>query len=106
MSKIREEIESVNGQIQQAQREYNLEKAAELQYGKLPALQKQLAEEEKIVKERELTLVHECVTEDEIGKIVSNGQEFLLQDLMKANVIRLLIWEMNSIRELLDRMRL
>lgn len=71
LSKIREEIESVNGQIQQAQREYNLEKAAELQYGKLPALQKQLAEEEKIVKERELTLVHECVTEDEIGKIVS-----------------------------------
>lgn len=71
LSKIREEIESVNGQIQQAQREYNLEKAAELQYGKLPALQKQLAEEEKIAKERELTLVHECVTEDEIGKIVS-----------------------------------
>ena len=71
LSKLREEIESVNARIQTAKREYNLEKAAELQYGTLPALQKQLAEEEKNLSEKEFTLVHECVTDDEIEKIVS-----------------------------------
>ena len=71
LSRLREEIEDVNGKIQAAKREYNLEKAAELQYGTLPALQKQLEDEEKLVKDRELTLVHECVTDEEIAKIVS-----------------------------------
>ncbi len=71
LSKLREEIEEVNSQIQMAQREYNLEKAAELQYGKLPALEKALAEEEKKVSEKDLSLVHECVSDEEIARIVS-----------------------------------
>ena len=71
LQKIREEIEQVNQEIQKAKQTYNLEKAAELQYGKLPELTKQLNEEEEKVKEREMTLVHESVTEEEIAKIIS-----------------------------------
>ena len=71
LSKLREEIEDVNNRIQMAKREYNLEKAAELQYGKLPALEKELAAEEKKVSEKDLALVHECVSDEEIAKIVS-----------------------------------
>ena len=71
VQKIREEMERLNKDIQKAQRSYDLEKAAELQYGKLPQLQKQLAEEEDKVKARELTLVHESVTDEEIAKIIS-----------------------------------
>ena len=71
LQRIREEIEVVNQEIQKAQQGYNFEKAAELQYGKLPHLMKQLEEEEEKVKERELTLVHESVTEEEIAKIIS-----------------------------------
>ncbi len=71
LSRLREEIEEVNKEIATAQREYNLEKAAELQYGRLPSLQKQLAEEEEKVRTKDLSLVHECVTEEEIGRIVS-----------------------------------
>ena len=71
LSHLREEIEEVNKQIQSAQMEYNLEKAAKLQYGTLPELMKQLAEEENRVNQKNLSLVHECVSDDEIGKIVS-----------------------------------
>ncbi len=71
LQKIREEIEQVNQEIQKAKREYNLERAAELQYGQLPQLTKQLNEEEQKVKERELSLVHESVTDEEIARIVS-----------------------------------
>ncbi len=71
LQKIREEIEQVNQEIQKAQHSYNLERAAELQYGKLPQLTKQLEEEEKKVKERELSLVHESVTDEEIARIIS-----------------------------------
>ncbi len=71
LSRIREEIETVNNDIQTAQREYNLERAAELQYGRLPELTKQLETEEKRIRDKELSLVRECVTDDEIGKIVS-----------------------------------
>ena len=71
VQKIREEIEQVNKDIQKAQREYDLNKAAELQYGRLPQLQKQLEEEEERVKAKDLSLVHEAVTDDEIAKIVS-----------------------------------
>ena len=71
LSKLREEIEHVNGEIQAAQQAYDLNKAAELQYGKLPDLQKQLAEEEEKVKNQDLSLVHESVTEDEIARIIS-----------------------------------
>ncbi len=71
LSKLREEIEAIGSQIQIAQREGDLEKAAELSYGKLPALKKQLEEEESRMKETEQTLVHESVSEDEIARIVS-----------------------------------
>ncbi|MBQ2986810.1 MAG: ATP-dependent chaperone ClpB [Tyzzerella sp.] len=71
LQKIREEIEQVNQEIQKAKQNYNLERAAELQYGKLPQLTKQLEEEEDKVKEREMSLVHESVTDEEIAKIIS-----------------------------------
>ncbi len=69
--KLREEIEQVNKDIEKAQQSYDLNKAAELQYGRLPQLQKQLEQEEAKVKDEDKSLVHESVTDDEIGKIVS-----------------------------------
>ena len=69
LSKIREQIDQVNGEIQKAQQKGDLNKAAELQYGTLPSLKKQLAEEEN--KMKDVSLVHERVTENEIGRIVS-----------------------------------
>lgn len=71
LQKLREEIENVNGQIAIAQRDGNLEKAAELSYGKLPDLKKQLELEEEKVKKEERSLVHENVNDEEIAKIVS-----------------------------------
>ena len=71
LSSLREEIEAVNRQIQDAQQKYDLNKAAELQYGKLPQLQKELQAEEEKVRNEDLSLVHESVTEDEIARIVS-----------------------------------
>ena len=71
VQKIREEIEQVNKEIEKAQHSYDLEKAAELQYGRLPQLQKQLEAEEEKVKDEDLSLVHESVTDEEIGRIVS-----------------------------------
>lgn len=71
LSRLREEIEDLNKQIIQAQQHYDLDKAAELQYGKLPALQKQLQIEEEKVRKEDLSLVHEAVTEEEICRIIS-----------------------------------
>lgn len=71
VQKLREQIEQIRGDIQKAQQSYDLEKAAELQYGRLPELQKMLEAEEAKVKDEDLSLVHESVTEDEIAKIVS-----------------------------------
>ena len=71
VQKLREEIEQVNKDIERAQHSYDLEKAAELQYGKLPQLQKQLEDEEAKVKDEDLSLVHESVNDEEIGRIVS-----------------------------------
>ncbi len=71
VQKLREEIEQVNKAIEKAQQSYDLNKAAELQYGRLPQLKKQLEEEENKVKDEELSLVHESVTDEEIGRIVS-----------------------------------
>lgn len=71
LSSLREEIENLNREIQDAQQKYDLNRAAELQYGKLPQLQKALEEEEERVKNQDLILVHENVTEEEISKIVS-----------------------------------
>ncbi|WP_347070786.1 AAA family ATPase, partial [Hungatella hathewayi] len=71
LSALREEIENLNREIQDAKQKYDLNRAAELQYGKLPQLQKELEEEEARVMSQDLSLVHENVTEDEIAKIVS-----------------------------------
>ncbi|HKM04807.1 MAG TPA: ATP-dependent chaperone ClpB [Lachnospiraceae bacterium] len=71
LSKLREEIDSVNSKIQIAQREGDLEKAAELSYGKMPSLKKQLEIEEALVADKDLSIVHENVSEEEIAKIVS-----------------------------------
>ncbi len=71
LSKLREQIDDVNNQIQIAQRDGNLEKAAELSYGTLPALKKQLEIEEEKVNARDLSLVHEKVSDEEIAKIIS-----------------------------------
>ena len=71
LQKLREEIEQVNGEIQIAQRDGNLEKAAELSYGRLPELKRQLQTEEERVKKEERSLVHENVNDEEIAKIVS-----------------------------------
>ena len=71
LSKLREQIEEMNKEIEKAQRDYDLNRAAELQYGELPKLQEQLAMEEEKVNSRELSLVHESVTEEEISKIIS-----------------------------------
>ncbi len=71
LSALREQIEDLNRQIQLAQQKYDLNKAAELQYGELPKLQKQLEAEEEKVKNQDLSLVHESVTDEEIARIVS-----------------------------------
>ena len=71
VQRLREEIEQVNKDIEKAQHSYDLDKAAELQYGKLPQLQKQLEQEEEKVKDEDLSLVHESVTDEEIARIVS-----------------------------------
>ena len=71
LSKLREQIDSVGSEIQKAQQNGDLNKAAELQYGTLPALRKQLAEEEDKLRDNDLSLVHERVTDNEIGRIVS-----------------------------------
>ncbi len=71
LSRLREEIEDINKQIQTAQQNYDLNKAAELQYGRLPQLQKQLEQEEESIHKKDLSLVHEAVTEDEITRIIS-----------------------------------
>ncbi len=71
LSKLREQIEAVNGEIQQAQQSGDLNKAAELTYGRLPSLKKELEEAESKAKDEDLSLVHERVTEDEIARIIS-----------------------------------
>ncbi len=71
LSKLREEIEAVSGRIEIAQREGDYEKAGELQYSKLPTLKRQLEIEEEAVKNKDLSLVHEKVTEEEIARIIS-----------------------------------
>ncbi|HIS92791.1 MAG TPA: ATP-dependent chaperone ClpB [Candidatus Alectryocaccomicrobium excrementavium] len=71
VTSLREEIDTVNAEIELAQREYDLNRAAELKYGKLPGLQKQLAEEEAKINQKHNTLLRDKVTEDEIARIVS-----------------------------------
>ena len=71
ISRLKEELEQVNNEIAQAKRDYDLEKAAELQYGRLPDIRKRLNEAEEKVKNKDMDLVHESVTEEEIAKIIS-----------------------------------
>ncbi len=71
VSKLRESIEKTKADIKLAQQSYDLEKAAELQYGVLPQMEKQLESEEEILKNRDLSLVHENVSEEEIARIIS-----------------------------------
>lgn len=71
VQKIREELDSVRKEIQIAEQSYDLDKAAELKYGRLPQLTKELAEKEELIKNEDLSLVRQAVTEDEIAKIIS-----------------------------------
>ena len=71
VNKVKEQIDALHTEMDAAKREYNLEKLAELQYGRLPELEKQLEMEEAKVKKEDRTLVQENVTDDEIAKIVS-----------------------------------
>lgn len=71
LRKLREEIDAANNEIQIAQRNYDLEKVAEIQYGRLPELTKQLEIEEEKIKNQDLSLVRESVTEEEIARIIS-----------------------------------
>ncbi len=71
LSTLREKIEDINRQIEAAQQKYDLNKAAELQYGELPRLQKELEDEEERVKNQDLSLIHESVTDEEIARIIS-----------------------------------
>ncbi|MDE7435254.1 MAG: ATP-dependent chaperone ClpB [Lachnospiraceae bacterium] len=72
VQKLREELESVRGEIAQAEQQYDLNRAAELKYGRLPQLEQQLEAEENKVKGEELALVHENVSEEEIARIISS----------------------------------
>ncbi len=71
VSSLREQLEAVRNEIKIAQQNYDLEKAAELQYGKLPEVEKQLEQEEENVKNKKISLVHESVTDEEIARIIS-----------------------------------
>ncbi len=84
LQKLREEIEHTNAEIEKAQNEYDLGKAAELKYGKLPPLQKALAEEEKIVEANKNTLLRDRVTEEEIARIVARWTGIPVAKLMEG----------------------
>lgn len=71
LQKIREELENANSEIAMAERDGNLERAAELRYGIIPKLRSQLEEEEEVLANHEMTLLHECVSEEEIARIIS-----------------------------------
>ncbi len=91
VQRLREEIEQVNAEIEIAQRNYDLNKAAELKYGRLPELTKKLEEEEKLAEgERERTLLRDRVTEDEIARIVSRWTGVPVTRLMEGEREKLL----------------
>ena len=90
LQKLREQIEDINKQIQKAKQNYDLEKAAELQYGELPKLQKQLEIEEKQVKESDRSLVHEAGTDDEIARIISRWTGIPVTKLTEGERTKLL----------------
>lgn len=92
VQKIREDIEKINADIEKAEREYNLNKAAELKYGKLPALQKELQEEEVLVErgQKSYTLLRDRVTEEEIARIVGRWTGIPISKLMEGEREKLL----------------
>ncbi|MSA02432.1 ATP-dependent chaperone ClpB [Lactonifactor sp. BIOML-A3] len=90
LQKLREQIEEMNNQIQMAQRNYDLEKAAELQYGELPKLQQQLSIEEEKVRKQDLSLVRESVTDDEIARIVSRWTGIPISKLTEGERTKIL----------------
>ena len=90
LQKLREQIEDINKQIQKAKQNYDLEKAAELQYGELPKVQQQLEIEEKQVKESDRSLVHEAVTDDEIARIISRWTGIPVTKLTEGERTKLL----------------
>ena len=93
LQKLREQIEDVNKQIQKAKQSYDLEKAAELQYGELPRLQQQLEIEERNTKKSDNRLVHEAVTDDEIAKIISRWTGIPVTRLTEGERTKLLSLE-------------
>lgn len=93
LQKLREQIEEVNKQIQKAQQSYDLEKAAELQYGELPRLQQQLEIEERNTRESGHQLVHEAVTDDEIARIISRWTGIPVTRLTEGERAKLLTLE-------------
>ena len=93
LQKLREQIEDVNKKIQKAKQNYDLEKAAQLQYGELPKLQQQLEIEEKSVKESDRSLVHEAVTDDEIARIISRWTGIPVTRLTEGERAKLLTLE-------------
>ena len=86
----REQIDEINSQIEIAKRNYDLNRAAELQYGELPRLQKELADAEALAKNRDLSMVHEDVDEDEIARIVSKWTGIPVAKLTEGERERLL----------------
>ena len=92
VQKLREEIEHMGGEIAEAERNYDLNRAAELKYGKLPQLQKELAEQEKIAEEAksDSTLLRDKVTEEEIARIVARWTGIPVSKLMEGEREKLL----------------
>ena len=91
VQKLREEIEDMNGEIEKAEREYDLNKAAELKYGKLPQLKKQLEEEEKVAEESsQSNLLRDKVNEEEIAKVVGKWTGIPVAKLMEGEREKLL----------------
>ncbi len=90
LSSLREEIEQIGRDIALAQQQYDLNKAAELQYGRLPQLQKELEAEEEKVKNQDLSLVHESVTDEEIARIISRWTGIPVSKLNESERSRIL----------------
>ncbi len=93
LSRLREQIEEVNNQIQRAQQDYDLNKAAQLQYGELPRLTKELEAQELLVKQKDLKLVHESVEEDEIASIISRWTGIPVSKLTEGERTKILSLE-------------
>ena len=87
---LRKELENVNAQIEEAQRNYDLNKAAELKYSKLPTIQKELEEQEKLANNKQDTLLRDTVTEEEIAKIVARWTGIPVSKLMEGEKSKLL----------------